>query len=66
MRDKNAGMQAESALLDALGHDPVEPDVLLARLGWHAGELSASLLVLELAGRIERLAGGLIQRTGNG
>jgi DNA processing protein len=66
MPDESAGTQAESALLDALGHDPVAPDVLLARLGWHAGELSASLLVLELAGRIERLAGGLIQRTGNG
>jgi DNA processing protein len=66
MPDKHAGTQAESALLDALGHDPVAPDVLLARLGWHAGDLSASLLVLELAGRIERLAGGLIQRTGNG
>ena len=66
MPDQNAGTQAESALLDALGHDPVAPDELLARLGWHAGELSASLLVLELAGRIERLAGGLIQRTGHG
>lgn len=64
--NRDPGTQAESALLDALGHDPVAPDVLLARLGWHAGELSASLLVLELAGRIERLAGGLIQRTGNG
>jgi DNA processing protein len=64
--NNNTATQAESALLDALGHDPVAPDVLQARLGWHAGELSAGLLVLELAGRIERLAGGLIQRTGNG
>jgi DNA processing protein len=54
--------QDESALLDALGHDPVEPDVLLARLDWHPGELSARLLVLELAGRVERLPGGLVQR----
>jgi DNA processing protein len=53
--------QAESALLDALGHDPVEPDVLLARLGWCPGELGARLLVLELAGRIERLPGGRVQ-----
>jgi DNA processing protein len=64
--DRNAGTHAETALLDALGHDPVAPDMLQARLGWHAGELSARLLVLELAGRIERLAGGLIQRTGHG
>jgi DNA processing protein len=62
MPDKNSGMPADSALLDALGHDPVEPDLLLARLGWNAGELSARLLVLELAGHLERLPGGLIQR----
>jgi DNA processing protein len=52
----------ESVLLDALGHDPVDPDLLLARLGWHAGDLSGRLLVLELAGRVERLPGGLVQR----
>jgi DNA processing protein len=60
--DNGAETGAESALLDALGHDPVEADVLLARLGWPAGELSARLLVLELAGRVERLPGGLVQR----
>jgi DNA processing protein len=55
-------LSTDAALLDALGHDPVQADVLLARLGWPAGELSARLLVLELAGRVERLPGGLIQR----
>jgi DNA processing protein len=53
-------------LLDALGHDPVEPDVLLARLGCSPGELAARLLVLELSGHLERLPGGLIQRIGKG
>ena len=52
---------ADAALLDALGHDPVEPDILLARLGCSPGELAARLLVLELSGRLERLPGGLIQ-----
>jgi DNA processing protein len=57
-----SGAAVDAALLDALGHDPVQADVLLARLGWPAGELSARLLVLELAGRVERLPGGLLQR----
>lgn len=60
--DNGPGSDADAALLDGLGHDPVEPDVLLARLGWSPGELSARLLVLELAGRVERLPGGLVQR----
>jgi DNA processing protein len=60
--ESDAGGQAGSALLAALGHDPVDPDVLLARLGWHPGELSARLLVLELARCVERLPGGLVQR----
>jgi DNA processing protein len=56
------GTPEDAALLDALGHDPVDTDALLARLGCPPGELSAQLLVLELAGRIERLPGGLVQR----
>jgi DNA processing protein len=57
-----SGTHAHAALLDALGHDPVEPDVLLTRLGCSPGELAAGLLVLELAGHVGRLPGGLIQR----
>ena len=60
--ESGAGAAFDAALLDALGHDPVEPNALLARLGWPAGELSARLLVLELAGRVERLPGGVVQR----
>jgi DNA processing protein len=60
--DNSAASGASAALLDALGHDPVEPDALLARLGWSIGELSACLLVLEMAGRVERLPGGVVQR----
>ena len=53
---------ADTALLDALGHDPVDPDTLQFRLGVPVGELTARLLVLELAGQVERLPGGLLQR----
>jgi DNA processing protein len=56
------GTPAETALLAALGHDPVEPDLLGERLGASAGELGARLLMLELAGLVERLPGGLVQR----
>jgi DNA processing protein len=50
------------ALLAALGHDPVEPDALLARFGAEAGALAGELLVLELAGLLERLPDGRVQR----
>lgn len=49
-------------LLDALGHDPVTLDALLARTGYGTGELNARLLELELDGRVARLPGGLFQR----
>jgi DNA processing protein len=52
----------ESPLLQALGHDPVTLDALMARTGWPAAELSARLLDLELEGRVARLPGGLYQR----
>ncbi|MFZ3289178.1 MAG: DNA-protecting protein DprA, partial [Telluria sp.] len=37
-------------------------DTLAARTGSEPGQLSAQLLVLELAGQVERLPGGLFQR----
>lgn len=49
-------------LLDALGHDPVTLDALLARTGWPASELTGKLLELELDGHVARLPGGLYQR----
>ena len=56
---------ADAALLDALGHDPVTLDALLARTGHSAATLSARLLELELDGRVARLPGGLYQRRGD-
>jgi len=50
------------ALLDALGPDPVDFDVLLALSGTDAASLNSRLLMLELNGQLERLAGGRYQR----
>lgn len=50
------------ALLQALGHDPVTLDALMARTGASAAELTVRLLELELAGSVSRLPGGLYQR----
>jgi len=57
-----ASSAEDDSLLAALGHDPVEPDTLLALVGGTPGELSTRLLLLELAGRVERLPGGQFQR----
>jgi len=49
-------------LLEALGHDPVSLDALVARTGTSPAQLQAQLLELELAGQVARLPGGLFQR----
>ncbi len=54
------------ALLDAIGHDPVGLDALVARTGFSAADLQARLLEAELAGDVARLPGGLVQRIGRG
>ena len=54
----------DTALRAALGHDPVSFDVLSARTGMTAERLAARLLDLELAGLLDRLPGGLLQRRG--
>lgn len=54
--------EGESALLSALGYDPVGLDALIARTGIPAPQLQAQLLELELAGQVARLPGGLFQR----
>ena len=52
----------DDPLLDALGHDPVTLDALMARTGASAAELTVRLLELELDGHVARLPGGLYQR----
>jgi len=53
-------------LLEAMGHDPISLDELVARTGWSAAELNARLLELELAGQVERLPGQRFQRLARG
>lgn len=56
----------EDPLLEALGHDPVSLDALVARTGWPAAALGARLLELEIEGQVARLPGQLFQRRGRG
>lgn len=53
-------------ILEALGHDPLGLDELVARTGWSAADLNARLLELELAGQVERLPGQRFQRLARG
>ena len=52
----------DSPLLKLMGDDPVDLEALRSRSGWPAERLASELLRLELAGRVETLAGGLFQR----
>lgn len=58
--DEAAG--EETPLLQAMGHDPVGLDALIARTGIPAPQLQAQLMELELAGAVARLPGSLFQR----
>lgn len=49
-------------LLAQLGHEALDVDELLERLDTDIGQLSMGLLALEMAGMIERLPGGKVQR----
>ncbi|THC39785.1 DNA-processing protein DprA [Massilia sp. Mn16-1_5] len=49
-------------LLAQLGHEALDVDALLERLDTTIGQLSMGLLALEMAGMIERLPGGKVQR----
>jgi DNA processing protein len=53
--------QAEG-LLGELGHDPILFDALADATRQPAASLNSQLLLLEMAGLVERLPGGLIQR----
>nr|WP_314765433.1 DNA-processing protein DprA [uncultured Neisseria sp.] len=61
--DTEAGRQAASSpLLDAMGYDPVHPDMLAQQLQFSAADVYAELLELELDGKVASLAGGRYQR----
>lgn len=53
------------ALLEALGHDPVSVDEIIARTRFTTQAVSSMLLELELQGRVAALGGGRYTRTGN-
>ncbi|MBB5389911.1 MULTISPECIES: DNA-processing protein DprA [unclassified Herbaspirillum] len=53
---------ATALVMQAMGHDPVGTDTLGARCKLDAAQLSAILLALELAGRIEVLPGARYRR----
>lgn len=57
-----AGTAGETALLQALGHDPCGLDALIERSGLTADNVLAMLMALELDGRVAQLPGGLYQR----
>ncbi|MBV8658097.1 MAG: DNA-protecting protein DprA [Burkholderiales bacterium] len=54
--------EGEIAILEALGHDPVDGDTLLARAGLTPDRAYAILLTLELDGRVAKLPGNRYQR----
>lgn len=56
----------QTALLDAIGFDPVGLDALQARCGIDTAALQAQLMTLELDGLLARLPGGLFQRMSRG
>lgn len=62
----DAAQDPESPLLQAMGHDPISLDELVARTGWSAADLNARLLDLELQGLVARLPGQRFQRIAHG
>ena len=60
--DATSPLGTDTALLAALGFDPVGLDALQARCGLETANLQAQLMALELDGLVARLPGGLFQR----
>jgi DNA processing protein len=58
------GSNAGDRVLAALGHDPAGVDVLASRTGLPADIVMATLVELELNGRVALLPGGAYQRSG--
>jgi DNA processing protein len=50
------------SLLERLGFDPIGFDALAAATGEQASSLNSQLLLLEMAGLVERLPGGFVSR----
>lgn len=59
---RTADAENEDPVLANMGFDPVDVDLLCARMGWPVERVTSELLRLELEGRIATLPGGLYQR----
>ncbi|MES2948964.1 MAG: DNA-processing protein DprA [Pseudomonadota bacterium] len=57
---------SDTALLEALGFDPMGLDALQARTGLDTASLQARLMEFEIHGHVARLPGGLFQRIARG
>jgi DNA processing protein len=58
-----SGMDKEhKILLDALGFDPADLDVLVVRTGFKAEAVSSMMLILELEGHVQAAPGGRYSR----
>lgn len=62
--DHGGPANLEARILAALGPSPTEENLLIRDLGLPVASLAPHLLALELAGRIQRMAGGRIARAG--
>jgi DNA processing protein len=61
-----AGMDKEhKILLDALGFDPVNLDILIVRTGFKPEAVSSMMLILELEGHVQAAPGGRYSRVVN-
>jgi DNA processing protein len=61
--DIEAGMDKEhKILLDALGFDPADLDVLVVRTGFKPDAVSSMMLILELQGHVQAAPGGRYSR----
>ena len=57
-----AAPTSEDELLNAMGYDPVHPDILAQQTAWAAADVYARLLEYELDGIVAALPGGRYQR----
>ncbi|HEY4446598.1 MAG TPA: hypothetical protein VGN30_20130, partial [Steroidobacteraceae bacterium] len=60
---RDTGMdKAHKILLDALGFDPADLDVLVVRTGFKPAAVSSMMLILELEGHVQAAPGGRYSR----
>jgi DNA processing protein len=63
--DRTGMDKQHKILLDALGFDPADLDMLIARTGLKAEAVSSMMLILELEGHVQAAPGGRYSRVSN-